>query len=97
MELIPSKAYLITEDYEVSEISPENGKEFGLKEVQRHVDGFIEVLWLTSDQIMVINEDGKLCKEYNAFATAIAHLHNAIREADYIAGDVVICASKMLP
>lgn len=96
MELIPTNAYLITEKCEVSDLTPRNGKDFELDEVQKCVDGFIEVLWLTREQIMIVNEEGKFSKGYNVFATAVAHLHKAIRDDDYIAGDVVICPSKML-
>lgn len=96
MELLPVNAYLITEKCEVSQITPKNGEEFELEEAQRYVDGYIEILYLTEEQIMIINEEGKFTKNCNQIATAIAHLHHAIGRGDYIAGDVVICPSKML-
>lgn len=96
MELLPTNAYLITEKCGVSQINPRNGKDFELDEAQRYVDGYIEVVRLTDDQIMIINEEGKFTKGCNQIATAIAHLHRAICQRDYIAGDVVICPSKML-
>lgn len=96
MELLPVNAYLITEKCEVSQITPKNGEEFELEEAQRYVDGYIEIVHLTEKQIMIINEEGKFTKNCNQIATAIAHLHNAIGRGDYIAGDVVICPSKML-
>lgn len=96
MALLPVNAYLITEKCEVSRVEPENGKEFELSEVQRYVDGYIEVVRLTDEQIMIINEEGKFAKGCNQIATAIAHLHGAIGQCDYIAGDAVICPSKML-
>lgn len=96
MELIPTNAYLITEKCGVSQISPKNGRDFQLEEAQRYVDGYIEIVRLTDEQIMIVNEEGKFTKGCNQIATAIAHLHHAIGQRDYIAGNVVICPSKML-
>ena len=97
MELLPNKAYIITESGDIQEISPSNGKTFELSEVKKLVDGYIEVVYLTEKQIMIINEEGKFCKEYNSIATGIADIHHAITEGDYICGDAVICPSEMLP
>ncbi len=96
MELLPTNAYLITEKYEVSHIIPQNGRDFVLEEVQKYVDGYIEVIRLAGNQIMIVNEDGKFYKGCNQIATAIAHLYKAIGQYDYIAGDVVICHDQML-
>ena len=96
MELLPVNAYLITTKCEVSQITPKNGEEFELEEAQRYVDGYIDIVHLTEEQIMIINEEGKFTKNCNQIATAIAHLHRAIGQRDYIAGDAVICPSKML-
>lgn len=97
MEMLPTNAYLITEKCGVSQIKPENSKEFKLAEVQKYVDGYIEIVRLNDEQIMVVNEEGKFTKGCNQIASAIAHLHDAIGQCDYIAGDVVICPLKMLP
>lgn len=97
MELLPANAYLITEKCGVSQIAPTNGKDFELDEAQRYVDGYIEIVKLNDEQIMIVNEEGKLSKGCNQIASAIAHLHRAIGQRDYIAGDVIICPSKMLP
>lgn len=96
MMLLPTNAYHITEKFGVSQIAPKNGKDFELDEAQRYVDGYIEIVQLTDDQIMIVNEDGKITKGCNLIASAIAHLHRAIGQRDYIAGDVIICPSKML-
>lgn len=96
MEMIPTCAYLITEKYEVSQIEPKNGNDFGLEELQKFIDGYIEIVWLNDEQIMIVNEEGKFTKGCNQIATAIAHLHRAIGQHDYIAGDVVLCPSTML-
>ena len=96
MELIPTKAYHITVDGGIKEIAPKNGSDFSLEEAQSHVDGYIEVVRLTDEQIMIVNEDGKFNKSYNPIASGIADLHNAIAKGDYISGDVVICPTDML-
>lgn len=97
MELIPAKAYHITVDGNIYEISPDNGNEFRLEEVQKRVEGYIEIVYLNDKQIMIVNEDGKFNKKHNPFATAIADQHHALWQGDYICGNVVICPSDMLP
>lgn len=96
MEILPTNAYLISEECEVSQISPKDGRNFELEEAQKYVDGYIEIVRLSEKQIMIVNEEGKFIKGCNQIATAIAHLHHAIEQRDYIAGDVVICPTKML-
>ena len=97
MEFLPTKAYQITVGGDIFEISPKNGKTFELEEAQAHVEGYIEIVHLSKDQIMIVNEEGKFDKEYNAIATGIAELHHALLRGDYICGNVVICPSPMLP
>ncbi len=97
MILLPEKSYHVTVSGSVVEITPKNGRTFELEEVQSRVDGYIEIVRLNDKQIMIVNEEGKFSKEYNPFASAIADLNHAIRQGDYICGDVVICPSEMLP
>lgn len=97
MELLHDKAYLISVDGDITNVMPENDKEFRLDEAQKKVDGYIEIVYLNKKQIMIINEEGKFCKKYNPFATAIAKLYHALLDNDYICGDVVVCPSEMLP
>lgn len=97
MVLQPAKAYLISVGGDIKEISPSNGKTFKLEEAQMHVEGYIEIVYLNDDQIMIVNEEGKYSKEYNAVTTGIAELHHALWNGDYICGNVVICPSRMLP
>lgn len=96
MELSPTKAYHITVDGGIEEIMPNNGIEFQLEEVQARVEGYIEIVYLTKDQIMIVNEEGKYDKKYNVIATGIANLHQALWKDDFICGNVVICPSMML-
>ena len=50
MELLPTKAYHITVEGSIDEISPCDGKEFQLEEVQKRVDGFIEIVYLVKSR-----------------------------------------------
>lgn len=96
MELDPNKAYLVKVNGEIREIKPKNGSDFALEEAQGYVAGYIEVVYLSQDQIMIVDEEGKFSKESNVFATAICQLHRVLGAYDYIAGDAVVCPSSML-
>ena len=92
-----AQAFLITVEGNVTELTPDNGSTFTLKEAQKHVDGYIEIVYLQNEWIMVVNEEGKFTKEYNDLATRLADLHNALFNGDYISGNVILCKSAMLP
>ena len=62
-----------------------------LKEMQEFVGGYIEVVYLNKESMMIIDEEGKIKeKPINQEATDIAHEHEAIYNTDYIAGDAMI-------
>jgi hypothetical protein len=90
------QAYLITVDGRVSAVMPRNKKDFKVVEVQMLVEGFFEVVELTNNLIMLVNEEGKFTKRMNPMATFLAHQHRALFDDDYISGNVIICPSKML-
>lgn len=78
-------------------IVPENEKDFSLEEIQRYVGGYIEIVYLNGDMIMVVNEEGKIMgMDINPVATFIAHDNNSIPAYDYIVGNVVVCKRSML-
>ena len=75
-----------------SEITPKNGKKFGLKEAQELVRGYIQIIPLDGENVMVMDEEGKFKHNIaNSTATIIAEQHNALLPGDYIVGDVIIC------
>ena len=39
-------------------ITPKNGTDFSLEEAQKIVGGYVEVIHLSSTQIMIVNEEG---------------------------------------
>lgn len=85
---------IITMDGLVRDARPSNGCSFNLEECQQVVDGYIEIVYLQPDMVMVINEEGKFTKEPNSVATMIARAHNAICPNDYIAGNCLICKNE---
>lgn len=91
------KCYLIAESGSIETIAPTNGKTFELEEVQALVKGYIEVVYLNDNYIMIINENGKFGMKPNERATEIASEQRAIRNGDYICGPAIVCPSPMLP
>ena len=91
------EATIIYPDGREEKISPANGNDFSLEEVQKIVGGYIEVVGLSDGNILVLNEEGKLCGlDENPKATVIAHEHKAMFSHDYIVGNVLICSSDIL-
>ena len=77
---------------EVIEVSPKNeGQVFTLEELKGFVDGYIECIYITPKQVMVINEEGRLIGlPYNAIATEAYRM--AFQPTDgFIVGDALLC------
>ena len=69
---------------ETIEVHPKNGVDFSLEELQGFVGGFIEIVRVDDDRIMVVNEEGKLNElPVNGIATYMAR--------ELIVGDVLVC------
>ena len=82
-------ATLIKSNGVQQEVSPKNGTDFSLEELQGFVGGYIEIIYLDDTKIMVVNEEGKLNGlPYNERATAMVYF------LDAIVGDVLVCESK---
>ena len=52
-------ATLIKTDGSKLEIQPQNGLDFQLDELQKFVDGYIDIINLHNGDILVINDNGK--------------------------------------
>ena len=89
-------AILIKSDGEAKGVVPANGGDFTLEELQGFVGGLIEIVTLSNNVIMVVNEEGKGVLPPNPTATIIAKTQNAIFPFDYIAGDALMCPSGMV-
>lgn len=60
-------------------------------------EGYYMEIDVMNDYIMVVNSEGKLYGlEYNSIATVIGNVSNSLLHGDWIAGDVLICPSKMV-
>lgn len=87
-KLIPVKG-------EPIDVRPKNGKCFELKELQKAVDGYIEIIHLTNSKVMIINEEGKLDGlPINAIATIIYQRIKKIN--DVIVGNAIICDKSFI-
>ena len=84
---------------EVMEIEPKNGTDFKLDELHEHLQcSLVEVINLNQDDIMVVDEEGKLASNniINVNATVLAQENQAITSWDYIAGNAIVCNRKMI-
>lgn len=72
------------------QVFPKDGKRFTLEELQACVEGYIEAVFLTDSQVLIINEEGKLQgMELNPFATI---LYQSNRQTnDVIVGPALLC------
>ena len=93
------KARLLKFSGEVMEIEPKNGTDFKLDELHKHLNcSLVEVININQDDIMVVDEEGKLASNnvINVNATMLAQENQAITSWDYIAGDAIVCNRKMV-
>lgn len=82
------KSFGLKADTTVEVIEPK-GIYFTLEELQEYVGGYIEIIKLPNNFIMVLDEEGLLKKKkVNKQATHIA--------GSVIVGDVIVCKSKMV-
>ena len=71
------------------------GKTFNLDELQSFVGGYIEIIYLNDNELMVVNEEGKINDlPVNVNATEIFWKH--LNTSDYICGDALVCEQKMI-
>lgn len=73
----------------IKKVNPVNGTDFSLDELNKFVDGYIEVLHI-EDKLLVCNVNNL---PYNAKAT---RLINAAGIKDYIVGNVLFCDKEKI-
>ena len=90
-------AQVIKTDGTVINVEPRNGSDFQLDELQKIVGGYIEVVWLLGDKIMVVNEEGK-CDglSINEKATELFQRQSKYFSLDVIVGDVLVCKTSQV-
>lgn len=75
---------------EREQVLPENGTDFKLEQLQKIVGGYIDILGIGCDELMVFNDEGKLMGlPINREATKIYQKY--FNTDDFIVGDVLIC------
>lgn len=75
-------------DGSIIKIQPRNGHDFKLDELRDIVGGYIEIVYLRNNRVMVVNECGKIFGlPFNLNATCIA----AVDCGDTIVGDALVC------
>ena len=92
-------AKLLKASGEVMEIEPKKGTDFKLDELYKHLQcSLVEVINLNQDDIMVVDDEGKLASNnvINVNATRLAQENQAIIFWDYIVGNAIVCNRKMI-
>ena len=85
---------VIKTDNSIEFIKPKN---ITLKELQNIVNGYIEVVTLPDNGIMIVNEEGAINgSKYNELATTILKYEYNTTSISNIYGDVLICNSKLI-
>jgi len=88
-------ARLLKSDGTAQKIAPKNGSDFKLDELQGYVGGYIEVVQVAGNRLMVLNEEGKMHNlPMNDIATTL--FHQTHPGFDYVVGDVVVCDRSMM-
>lgn len=90
------EATLYKTNGEQKKVTPKNGTDFSLRELQDFVGGYIQCCYFPNDnRVMVINEEGKLDNlPINRQATEI--YQKEIYRGDYIVGDALVCDGDMI-
>jgi hypothetical protein len=70
-------------------------KKVSLTEMQNVVNGHIEIIYLSNEAVLILNEEGKLNNlPFNELATYL--LKSATFNNDYIVGDVLLIHNKYI-
>lgn len=84
------KALHIKTNGQKTEVVPLNSKSFSLEELQKFVDGPIEMLLTNDKQTMIVNEEGRLRK------LAVNGKASTLIKGNTIFGDVLVCDWSLL-
>ena len=82
-------AKIYTTNNQVRNVEPRNGSNFELDELKNIVGGYIELVYLHDNEVMVVNEEGHLLNlDFNHYATLLSQC--------MIVGDVLVCSSNQI-
>ena len=80
---------------ERKEVMPKNGTDFTLEEAQGIVGGLIDIVYLSSTQIMVVNDEGMVNgMKVNRNASLVYLITRGRVQPIY--GDVLVCDTEMI-
>jgi len=89
------EAKIITVEGIETVVTPKNGTHFELKELQDIVGGWIEAVYFDAENVMIVNEEGKLMGlPFNLKATQLFRIETKL--ADFIVGNVLITPRKFM-
>lgn len=89
-------AQIIKSSGVVIEVTPKNGTDFSLEELQEIVGGYIGILHLKDKRIIVYDEEGELKNSpLNQKATELLNRNSYCVEGT-IVGDVLVCDSEQV-
>lgn len=88
-------AQIIKSNGETKTVEPKNGTDFKLEELQAIVGGYIQIAYLRDDEIMVMDDEGKL-KEKDLNLQASLRYRRDVNPYDSIVGDVLICKTNQV-
>lgn len=88
---------VIKTDNSIEFIKSKNKNFFTLEELKNIVNGYIEVVTLPDNGIMIVNEEGAINgSKYNELATSILKYEFNTTSVSNIYGNVLICNSKLI-
>ncbi|MCQ2257850.1 MAG: DUF3846 domain-containing protein [Bacteroidaceae bacterium] len=88
-------AQIIKSNGETKTVEPKNGTGFKLEELQAIVGGYIQIAYLRDDEIMVMDDEGKL-KEKDLNLQASLRYRRDVNPYDSVVGDVLICKTEQV-
>ena len=88
-------AQIIKSNGETKTVEPKNGTDFKLEELQAIVGGYIQIAYLRDDEIMVMDDEGKL-KEKDLNLQASLRNRRDVNPYDSVVGDVLICKTNQV-
>jgi hypothetical protein len=87
------KSFIMKTTGAIEYVEPENGFHFELEELKQAIGGgYIEVVYLTNDLCMIVDEDGK--RKRMPLNVGASRLYNS--NHDSIVGDVLVCHRSQL-
>ena len=88
-------AKIVYPDKDSEDYTPKNGRTFELEEMQKLVGGYIEIIRLNDERVIIFDSQGKaLNKAVNIPATNILRRDHSTTQ--YIVGTAIVCDSDMV-